>query len=178
MTKQVMHQFYDAKKREYFLHIQAIAAFIAARLQYQSPECNENMPVSTIRIDQHKEKFGDVRIYCTLADAELVRCMWKIRHTQLPRPTMPDTFKDECWLHDARHYRRCYRDMVSLVPHYKDAIINAADHYELLYDDVDKLSTLDVDHRTYLCRRHECATLEQLIEKLNSVYTTKQGSIS
>jgi hypothetical protein len=177
MTDQIKHMFYDAStdecnvnKREYFGHISVIAAFIAARLQYQSPLCNDNRPVSTIMIDQHKEKFGDVRIYCTLANNELVRCMWKVNHLSLPRPAMPETFKDECWLHDAQYYRRCYRDMVSLVPQYENAIIDAADHGELLHDDVAKLDAMPAATNTYLCSKYGDVTPEQLIEKLRRVY--------
>lgn len=172
MTAQVSHKFFDVDQKEYFMHIGAIAAFISARLQHQSPRCNADMPVSTIHIDQHKEKFGSVRIYCTLAEDGLVKQMWKAQHPEIPRPVMPAAFKDECWLRDARYYRRCYLDMVSLVPQYKDSIVDSADHRELLYETIDDLNECleDDNVRKFLFGVYDVSAPWALVEKLRSVY--------
>lgn len=118
---------------EYWSHIGACAAFIGARLQHRKPLCNSRNPrCSTIHVEQYKEKFGDVRVYCTLADDEEVRAKWE-EEGNGGDPT-PE-FRAKCLARDAYFYRRVYLDMVSLVPQYHNAILLAADHEELLQDD-------------------------------------------
>lgn len=108
--------------------------------------------MSTIAVQQVKEKFGQARVYCVLGNAENVARKWNREHktTQLhndgnvtlsvscaSRPT--NEFCRQCCVEDAKWYRHVYRTFVSLVPHYKDAIVGAADMGELLYDSFEEM---------------------------------------
>jgi hypothetical protein len=133
-TKQVKFGCYgDPRADGYFRDIQAIADFIGAKLQHPRPPCNGRNPrVSTIHVDQSKEKFGHVRVYCSLAATAEVEAKW----AEFGREGQPDeAFYSMCLKHDARYYRRTFYDMVRLVPHYRDAILDAADHQEALSAD-------------------------------------------
>jgi len=116
------------------IYVGTIAAYIAARMQHPNPRCNGRNPrISTIHISQHKEKFGMMRIYCTLADKDLVLEKWQ----ENGHAGDPDVaFMQACFLHDAKHYRKCHLDMVNIVPSHRNAICSQADYSELLYDDV------------------------------------------
>lgn len=150
-----------------FRLIGPIAAFIGARLQYPNPNINGqgNPWVSTIGVDQHKEKFWMCRIYCTLADPELVKqkWCWLKGHAELRKANpyyMPQgdfegdeptqAFKDACLKHDAMHYRRCYIDMVALVPRLRQRVCSQADYFELLFDNV---AELDAWFDTLACQK-------------------------
>lgn len=162
------------------LMVESIAAFIGARLNYVVPECNSRAcggrPVSTIKVSQHKEKFFFVRVYCTLADDELVSQKWldeREREADGESPTKQ--FRDECLCHDARHYRKCHVDMVRLVPSMKDRIVSGADYRELLFDDVKALfAFIDDEPRQgiveCLLERYDVATKDELKSKLKKFY--------
>ena len=118
------------------LHV--IAAFIGARLNYVLPPCNSGVRggklVSTIRVDQHKEKFWYIRIYCALADDSLVRDKWFRDNNDGPPDDEPTPeFKAKCLKNDASHYRNVYREMVRLQPHLESKICSHADYHELLF---------------------------------------------
>jgi hypothetical protein len=179
-----------------------IAAFIGARLQYPCPEVNGqgNPWTSTIRVDQHKEKFWGVVVYCNLADPDLVREKWvwirenKEQMGKLPRRVTgklgkldadysadepSDAFKARCLFHDAMHYRECYLDMIALQPHLRGAICMRADHGELLLDQFSELEERVKDKPEYLesfCRKYHIEDPVKAMEFLHSVYepTTKQ----
>ena len=135
-----------------------MAAFIGARLQYPCPEVNGqgNPWTSTILVQQHKEKFWAIRIYCKLAWPDLVKQKWDwlrdrerrmaagekfydrlrddVIRSQLSNSEEPtEEFKRRCLKHDAIHYRKCYREMVALQPQLQSAICGQADRSELLY---------------------------------------------
>lgn len=115
-----------------------IAAFIGARLCYDLPRCNSNRcgghPVSTIKVDQHKEKFYGVRVYCTLAHDELVSALWlATRQRERDGEEPPPKFRAHRLRMDAWHYRTCYLDMVRIVPRLAQRITACADYPELLY---------------------------------------------
>jgi len=117
--------------------VSSAAAFVGARLQYPLPECNSRRPrVSTIRVDQHKAKCGFARIYCTLAHEDEVAAAWRELHGAGPHAADAsarwDEHKDRCMLHDAVHYRRCYMDMVALVPDLRERLCSQADYEGLL----------------------------------------------
>lgn len=140
-------------------YVQSAAAFIAARLQYNNPPCNDENPwVSTISIDQHKTKFGFACVYCQLASDELVKKKWrwlKIRQERiesgekiygvridpslLASDELTEEFRKRCLLTDARHYRNVYMDMVGLRPDLRSQICSHADYSELLYGDYDEI---------------------------------------
>lgn len=74
-VKQVTYS--NAKSKENFLDdMRSIAMFIGSALNHPVSECNGSSVVgnvSTIHVEQYKEKFGEVRIYCVLAFEPLVR---------------------------------------------------------------------------------------------------------
>jgi len=175
--------------------IGVIAAFIGARLQYPNPRINGqgNPWVSTISVDQHKNKFDDVRVYCNLAQPALVRQKWlwlkenqhlksEIRSFYFPNidvsadePT--DEFLDRCIKHDAMYYREVYEDMVALQPHLRGKICRAADHTELLYgtlqEVIDKLDETGRTKEGWLesyCKKYRVADLNSLKEFMRMVY--------
>jgi len=128
-------------------YLGAIAAFIGARLQHPVPRCNSTNPrVSTIAVHQHKSKFGQVRVYCDLADTEQVRQAWAESSEWTDADEVPIDFRDRCLVNDADHYRMTYLEMASLVPQYKNQIFSGSDFPELLFDkdELDKwLTELD-----------------------------------
>ena len=114
-----------------------IAMFIAAALQHPNPPCNgHNKRVSTIHVEQYKNKFNEVIVYCTLADDKQVLDAW--RESGNEGEYTPE-FRHKCLLNDAKHYRKCYRKMLRLVPQYHDMIMGRPDHSMLLQDDIVKL---------------------------------------
>ena len=140
-----------------------IAAFIGARLHYPCPEINGqgNPWTSTILVEQHKEKFFRVRVYCKLAWDGLVKQKWawlrdrqaredagekfydRLRDDELRAKLKTDVepppeFYARCARHDAIHYRQVHMDMVRLLPEkLAKRAIAEADHTELLHDNVD-----------------------------------------
>lgn len=119
----------------YWRRVSAAAAFIAARLTYEFPRCNGTGRASTIRVDQHKEKFGCVRVYCTLAWSHLV----KEHNDRLQESgNRPETIEERI-LKDARHYRLAYLDAVALAPDLETSITIDADYPELLLDNVEEM---------------------------------------
>lgn len=50
-----------------------------------------------------------------------------------------ELFKRARFLEDSKHYRKCYFDMIYLVPHYRDAIKSAASYNMLLFDNLEEL---------------------------------------
>jgi hypothetical protein len=118
--------------------IGSIAAFIGARLQHPMPETSRRagQSVSTIGVTQYKDKFGYVRIYCTLADRDLVQVKYLQAPLQSASPEPPKGFRDKCFRLDAYHYRNCYMEMIEIIPRLKLRIRAQADYNELLMDDV------------------------------------------
>lgn len=176
-----------------------IAAFIGARLQYPSPECNGqgNKWVSTIRVDQHKEKFFYARVYCSLAAKDLVKEKWqwmrknyeflsKMRSHYVPDLALANaeettdeepsvSFIARCVKRDAIHYRQVYLDMVSLQPHLHDKICSQADHRELLFPSLlellDCLDGLDGAQKLeYYYEKYHVDNVVSLKEFMTSVY--------
>jgi hypothetical protein len=168
-----------------------IAAFIGARLNYVLPRCNSGVrgqkPVSTILVDQHKDKFGFVRVYCELADPDLVQAKWDAEiavtwKSNTEPPPMPGDFWQKCFRHDAMHYRRVYLDMVALVPHLRDWVCTRADYTELLYDTVEQVDQVldecvvryaaqpDVNPLAHYLTRYNVSTVEGLKQAMRTFY--------
>jgi len=121
-----------------------VAMFIAAALHHPNPPCNgPNKWVSTIKVEQHKVKFTDVRIYCSLAHPDLVQAMWNDFHED-GMPAEPTAeFKARCLMDDARYYRHCYISMLELLPEkVAHLVCGAADFRELLCKDLAELDQL------------------------------------
>lgn len=162
--------------------ISPIAAFIAARLQYPMPPCNSRHGprVSTISVDQHKDKFNYVRIYCTLADPEEIKFAWTEHGNE---GESIEEFKALCLKRDMRHYRRCYMDMVAIVPHLRDRICSSADYGNLLYETyaeleahIDEVASKEkhpnaqMSDMDSMVRRYNAHSVEELKMMFRSVY--------
>ena len=75
--KQINYNTWGEGTNQYWRDMNNIAAYIATRLVAERPRCNGRTPrVSTITVEQHKEKFGKVVVYCTLADINEVSEKW------------------------------------------------------------------------------------------------------
>jgi hypothetical protein len=177
------------ENKEDFQLVGPMAAFVAARLNYTVPECNAprkyvGRDISTIKVSQHKEKFWYVRIYCRLADPGLVQQRWleERPHEQPEEP--PEEFKEKCFKSDAYHYRRCYLDMLRLIPErLHKRLIAQADYEELLHptaDDmalrIDEIEAHDLQNASphdtlkYYRERYGVDTNVELKEKLRNLY--------
>lgn len=171
-----------------------IAAFIGARLQYACPHINGqgNPWVSTISVDQHKEKFWKVRVYCDLADPSLVTKKWnwlKDRqrridagekfyyrmHREAQKMVIegghepPPEFFTRCVLHDAIHYRKVYMDMVNLRPDLRMRICSEADHWILLYETVEEV-VVKPEHLDFTCKKFHVKDHDELMAFFKKVY--------
>jgi hypothetical protein len=174
------------------------ASFIGARLQYPCPENNGqgNPWVSTIKVEQHKIKFDQVRVYCTLAHPSLVQQKWawlvdrerrRSRGVQfydrIHSPSLlalvqageilaPDVFSQSCMMHDAIWYRKVHCQMISMCPDVKRAIIVGADHPELLHD-----SPALTDASDHLLQKYGLGSNDALHEFMRRAYTAHQNDI-
>lgn len=123
----------------YFSDIEAIAQWIAWALEAQQTGWGKHPhQMSTIAVQQHKEKYGSVRVYCTLTAPEKVDREWRARlrewriaGSQGERPSKTH-FVRECEIRDMRWYRSVYRSAVALWPHYMSAIVDDADYVHLI----------------------------------------------
>lgn len=143
-----------------------LAAFIAARLNYVLPRCNSahrgGKYVSTINVDQHKEKFWYTIVYCTLAEEGMVLTKWLAERAREADGEDPSPeFMAKCLRTDALHYRRCYLDAVKIIPRMRKRIVSRADYRELLFvdgkelsDHIDELAAADVDTTNVSYLRH------------------------
>ena len=125
------------------INMSDVAMFVAASLNYPSPSIDSSRLVSTIRVNQFKTKFGEVRIYCQLANPELVRSAWAFLKNS-GEPT--DQFVKNRIRWDARHYRDCYLSMVNILSNMPEgdqfisSLLNSSDYRELLYKDKNELN--------------------------------------
>lgn len=136
--------------------------FIASALQHPNPPCNAGGPtrrVSTIFVDQHKNKWDQVIVYCRLADPGLVAASWHDVDRDGRPPTLE--FVDKCLLRDARLYRQCYLKMLSLAPQHRDRILSRADYGYLLFDDQVQLDAWLSSHQL---SNKELTNAESLLE--------------
>jgi hypothetical protein len=123
---------------EWFDPAGTIAMFIAAALQHPNPPCNGRNPrVSTIFVDQHKNKFGQVVVYCKLAYPDLVMAKW-VEEGNDGEPT--PHYVDKCRIHDAEHYRAAYLSMTKLVPQHEKIILARPDYGYLLFRTAEELN--------------------------------------
>jgi len=189
------HETNECKEaKENFELIGPIAEFIGARLQHPYPTINGqgNPWTSTISVDQYKEKFWYVRVYCKLADPDLVQRKWmwlKDRQRRLDggekiycHPSsklvaMLAEFSDEappdffarCALHDAIHYREVYMDAVRLRPHLRERICDQADYNVLLGESVDKID-IKPENVKWNCKKFHVANEDDLLAFIKKVY--------
>lgn len=131
------------------LDLSAIAMFIGAALQHPVPPCNGTCKrSSTISITQYKQKFNEIRIYCELANSQLVNELF-VELGGVGEPT--DEFKRQAFINDARHYRDCYLSMTRLLTQDDaESVTCAADYRELLCSDLKELDTyIDYARKSY-----------------------------
>lgn len=113
-----------------------IARFIAAALQHPNPPCNGKNPrVSTIKVNQHKNKFNLVTVYCSLAAPEYVDAAWS-ESNSTDEPS--DDFVQGCMVRDAIVFRQTYRRMLFLLPDHRSMIVMNAYYPYLLKETVQK----------------------------------------
>ncbi len=147
-----------------------IAMYIAAALQHPNPRCNGTRErVSTILVEQHKNKFNYVRVYCTLADKGMVQKSWDEEESG----DITEEYVKNCLLNDAIHYRRTYRTMMWLLPQHHDIIVRDADYGYLLFD---TLADLDkwIDEQLY---GSHMTNAERLLEKRTAWHEAKVTDI-
>ena len=167
---QIKHSFWGNGPKDYWAHIESISMFIAASLQFKVPICNGVFPrFSTIFVTQYKEKFGQVRVYCDLANDVEVKKAWN-ESNQCGEPTFD--FKRKWLENDMLHYRTCYMNMVDLVPHYEDTILGAADHGWLLCHDIDELNEFIEKNETifeYIHSSYNFKNIDEFRQKIIDV---------
>jgi hypothetical protein len=143
-VKQIFYNTWGSQPEEhesYFSDIEDISAFIAWGLEAQQSGWSITpQQMSTIAVSQHKEKFGTVRVYCTLAASEKVNRVWRkelrswrerLPGDDSPRPCKK-MFKQQCLERDMTWYRIVYMQAIRLWPHYEKAITCAASEHHLL----------------------------------------------
>ena len=148
----------------------AIAMFIASALQHPNPECNgRQRRISTIKVDQHKNKFDQVVVYCTLAHPDLVDTACDRERGEDCEPTTE--FVKKCMFHDAVHYRKCYMQMLQLVPQHRGMILSRPDYGYLLCDKKEDIAAcLGVDHAELVAKKWHLETTDELFSELHRVY--------
>jgi len=137
-------------------YLEYAAMFLGAALDHELPECNGKGRVSTIKVDQYKTKFSDVRIYCTLAHEDRVLDLWtrggyETRLKGDGTPYVYEDFRKNQFLYDAIHYRKCYIAALSMFVPVDEmrGIRSGADYHELLCSNEEELNTWiqkDIDH--------------------------------
>lgn len=121
---------------------QYVPMFLGSALDHELPICNGKGRCSTIRVEQYKTKFSEIRIYCRLADSNRVHKLWidENYETRTKRDGTPyeyEEFRKQCLFNDAVHYRSCYMAMLALLTNEEDKrnVCGGASYRELLCDD-------------------------------------------
>jgi hypothetical protein len=138
---------------DYWAHIGYISDMIALMLEgYRSsivtdPNNADKLickPVkyNTIVVESHKEKFGQVRVYWNPADQIQVEQLYEDSNNK--NNISLEQFREQCYRQDLLHYRAVYFIMKQCFPHYWDAMSDAADNPELLFENKEEyLKALD-----------------------------------
>ena len=138
-VEQIFYSHWGKQKPEhknYFSDIEAIAEWIAWGLEaQQSGWSDKPNQMSTIAVTQHKEKYGTVRVYCTLAASSKIKPLWRAElrlwskmdpATRGPRPDKKD-FDRRCLISDLRWFRSVYKKALYCWPQYETAIRSSAE---------------------------------------------------
>lgn len=129
-----------------------IAAFIGARLQHPIPEYNScQHRISTIRVEQYKSKFNEVRVYCSIAHIE--ELAKAAEENGSPGIALDMNFQRGWLFKDIEHYRRTYFDMCALLDYKRNDILSSA------------------DYRLFLCKDE--SELDKMISKFNDITSVK-----
>ena len=117
----------------------AIAMYIAAAMNHPVQFCDCSEMSSTITVEQHKVKFGQVRIYVKLADSTRVAALWINRRDDGSVKTYEE-FVRNCFIHDARQYRQAYMSMKTiLLPEEFEHVRATADYEEFLFESYEQI---------------------------------------
>ena len=145
-VEQIFYGMWGQEKEEhsrYFEDISDIAEWIAWGLEAQCSGWRDSpTQMSTIAVNQHKEKYGTVRVYCSLSAHNKVQKLWAAERrairsrnkrdgTDFPLPEKGEFLKKRD-REDAKWYRYVYRKAVACWPHYERAITAAAEYPHLL----------------------------------------------
>jgi hypothetical protein len=130
---------------------------------------------STIEVSTSKEKFGEVRVYCQLAeDKKVFKKYTDRRKNDLLVADMYDSlFSRKCIISDAVLYRETYRNFVAIMPQYEKAITHSADYRYLLLDTFEDFSKLFDDDQKFqeLVSDDFCISDKQdLLKVMKSIY--------
>ena len=125
----------NSKHLNYFWDIQAIAHYIAMDLEaFTSMRGKDDSymlgKASSIIVDSFKEKFGVVRVYCQLAQRDVLEREWTMGAKE--KYDNFDEFVRKSYLTDAQLYRRAYLTAVDMWPQYEDAILACPDYGQYL----------------------------------------------
>jgi hypothetical protein len=151
-----------------------VAMFVASSLNFPPPSIDGSRPISTIRVNQFKTKFEEVRIYCDLACPSLVRSTWTFLGNE-GEPTQQFIQNRMRW--DARHYRDCYLSMVRILSNIPDgeqfisSLVNGADHRELLYENKNELNdaiiqSIEKRKELYFYEKWSASNSDELLKTL------------
>lgn len=169
MVEQIYHTSCSDKKapEHYWKDVGFIASLIGCRLQTAYD--------STIEVSTSKEKFGEVRVYCQLAEDKKVYKKYtdKRKNERVVADMYDSLFSRKCIISDAVLYRETYRNFVSLMPKYEKAITHSADYRYLLLDKFDDFKSLfDSDEKFQeLVSDDFCITdKEDLLNVMKSIY--------
>lgn len=164
--KQISYSNWANGPKQYWKDVGTLAFLIASGLTHTY---SDGRKVSTIRVSQYKEKFGQVRVYCNLADPQLIQEKYQLASTE----NIPEPISKACLLDDARHYRQVYSDIISLTPQYKSIIIGGADYSELLMSSKELPKFLDDQKKNdskYHTHIFNLSSIEELSTFLHKVY--------
>ena len=128
--------------KQYWNDVESLAYFIGKALDGRLYAFDHHeRSFSTIRVLQTKEKFGDPRVYCRLADAELVTRAYE-KSSKFEPGEVPHSFKIYRVIEDAKLYRSVYQRLMKLVPQYYVIIRNGADYPGLICETKEELDEL------------------------------------
>jgi len=138
-VEQIFYSHWGKQKPEhasYFSDIEAIAEWIAWGLEAQQTGWSvKPNQMSTIAVTQHKEKYGTVRVYCSLAAESKVAPLWRAElrrwnkmdaETRGPKPSK-QTFARQCLIADLGWFRCVYKKALYCWPQYEAAIKSSAE---------------------------------------------------
>ena len=135
-------QILEPEHKNYWADIQSIASLIALHLEFYQTSFirikTDNKETryitdkrTTIVVSQYKEKFGEIRVYCHLADPNLIN--EKYNSNKFNRMSLED-FRELCYVQDIIHYRNTYFIFRDLMPQYWSVMFSGADNPEYLYE--------------------------------------------
>lgn len=110
-----------------------VAELLAFKLECYSTDYQGNVSKEgTIRVVQHKQKFGSIRVYCSLADILLVKQSIDVSNRAFSTPEDIHRYRLNCLILDAKHYRDSYLQFKELFPDLWLDMFSGADYPQLL----------------------------------------------